>query len=1154
MHRWFLSYNSKDLSQALRLEAALRGAEPDAAIYIAPKNLRAGRYWLPALTMEIAQATAFILLVGDNDLGPWQVLEYYEALDRRVKEPSFPLVVVLSNGKAAPGLPFLRHLHWIVTDHLSAEHTVARILDATAGAASHSGELWRYSAPYRGLAAMTEADSDFFFGRGRETRDVIEALARSPDKLAVLLGNSGVGKSSLAQAGVLSAFARQNWPETVEGAGGWPPAFRDSRSWCTLTLRPGVEPVRALVEAFLETWQLDRTSTVWPKRRAEWVKGLAEGLTVRDLLDQTDGRQAELGNPKPSAYFLYIDQGEELYARAEEPQRSLFSRLIAQALADPRLRALMSLRSDFLGHLQNDEPLFNAHLPISVPPLRETQLRAVVSKPAELLSARFETGELAADIARRAAEESAKDAGALPLLSYLLDDMWKHMVARGDGVLRLPAAAIELGGVLARRANDFLADNPDAEGALRRLFTLKLATVPENGEPTRRRALRSEFSDAEWRLVTELADYPRRLLVTAAPEHGEAYAEVAHEAIFRRWDKLREWIEAEREFLTWRARLAADRIRWKDAPEASKEQALLMGLSLAQATNWFGRRPEDLTAEDRHFIALSIDNDRLLQSRAARQRRRLLQVAAVGVVLLVTAALPRGVRINQEDFMTVAEPQNWSFDRNATKVSAITKGPDDQLVAKVWQLAPRPSTTPLLTVPASGATLSPDGRHLAVMNDGQLSLLPTDGPSRPAVPIVDLRYKQDGVEYTSRLNGAFSPDGKWFIAASNEGEIIVFDAFQTENRIQVMKVDPEDYRKGRLEIIASRGRAEFLVCDQKSFSLISPERRPIVQTQAFRSETLSQCDYAADEKLVVVTSTDSDILYTLAISDGKIQPPETITFPSRPKSDEDDVGAGAGSRTVFNVFNKDGSVVFGRVSDGPISSARLSGNGESLASSLSETPSERGRALPAVLWASHNGKWFAGTDEDGAFHAWGSDPSSTAGAPREILKRSTRSENPIFSARNSVNSALLSNGRGVLLAVDLGNPSEPPRTIGRLGGSSYRLAPLFDDSGWLATSTAEVQLIDAGLDTVISPTILNEIDITIRAADGSALWATTEAGLIRFRRVVKLWGLTVWALEWPRILFGSESSLGPTTSDGGRVRGSGGGDGGGDGGGGGGGY
>ena len=94
----------------------------------------------------------------------------------------------------------------------------------------------------------------------------------------------------------------------------------------------------------------------------------------------------------------------------------------------------------------------------------------------------------------------------------------------------------------------------------------------EDGEPTRRRARRSEFTDEEWRLVSELADHPNRLLVTATPEGGETYAEVAHEAIFRRWDKLRDWIAAEREFLAWRSGLEADRRAWQaganDAPRA----------------------------------------------------------------------------------------------------------------------------------------------------------------------------------------------------------------------------------------------------------------------------------------------------------------------------------------------------------------------------------------------------------------------------------------------------------------------------------------------------------------------------------------------------------------------------------------------------------
>ena len=43
---------------------------------------------------------------------------------------------------------------------------------------------------------------------------------------------------------------------------------------------------------------------------------------------------------------------------------------------------LTSMRSDFLGELQKDEPLFKVRRQIDVPPLREAELREVVSRPA----------------------------------------------------------------------------------------------------------------------------------------------------------------------------------------------------------------------------------------------------------------------------------------------------------------------------------------------------------------------------------------------------------------------------------------------------------------------------------------------------------------------------------------------------------------------------------------------------------------------------------------------------------------------------------------------------------------------------------------------------------------------------------------------------
>src|SRR5437868_10761268 len=99
MRRWFLSYHSQDLALMQALEAGLKRKDPDAHVFFAAKSLRAGGYWLPELAKEIGEATAFVLLVGAKGIGPWQVMEYYEALDKRVKVPDFPVILVLLDGE-----------------------------------------------------------------------------------------------------------------------------------------------------------------------------------------------------------------------------------------------------------------------------------------------------------------------------------------------------------------------------------------------------------------------------------------------------------------------------------------------------------------------------------------------------------------------------------------------------------------------------------------------------------------------------------------------------------------------------------------------------------------------------------------------------------------------------------------------------------------------------------------------------------------------------------------------------------------------------------------------------------------------------------------------------------------------------------------------
>ena len=104
MRRWFLSYHSPDLALAERLKAALERKDTDARVFFAPSSLRAGGFWSRALADEIAQADAFILLVGERGgpLGP----ESLSTAFRRVLRRAFSLYPKLvGNGFRSPN-PF----------------------------------------------------------------------------------------------------------------------------------------------------------------------------------------------------------------------------------------------------------------------------------------------------------------------------------------------------------------------------------------------------------------------------------------------------------------------------------------------------------------------------------------------------------------------------------------------------------------------------------------------------------------------------------------------------------------------------------------------------------------------------------------------------------------------------------------------------------------------------------------------------------------------------------------------------------------------------------------------------------------------------------------------------------------------------------------
>lgn len=88
--------------------------------------------------------------------------------------------------------------------------TLADVSFDAAASAPAAAVAWAGGSPFRGLHAFDEAHAALFFGRGEETRRLLEAVQAQVDAglaLQIVLGPSGSGKSSLVRAGLFPALA-----------------------------------------------------------------------------------------------------------------------------------------------------------------------------------------------------------------------------------------------------------------------------------------------------------------------------------------------------------------------------------------------------------------------------------------------------------------------------------------------------------------------------------------------------------------------------------------------------------------------------------------------------------------------------------------------------------------------------------------------------------------------------------------------------------------------------------------------------------------------------------------------------------------------------------------------------------------------------------
>jgi WD40 repeat protein/energy-coupling factor transporter ATP-binding protein EcfA2 len=753
----FLSHNRADAPVVERIAERLRdeGLQP----WLDRWQAAPGSRWQREIAQGLRTSRACAVFVGPHGLGDWAREELEVAQDRATKDPRFRLFMVLLPGALHPddpSLDFLANRTWVdlragIIDRDGFQDLLSAITGAPRRTATIGAEPGR--CPYRGLEVFEKAHAELFFGRAADTARMVEKLKDS--RFLAVLGPSGCGKSSLVRAGVVPALTQGALP----GSAGWPVHL----------VMPGARPLSVL---------------------AALLVGLAPGDSMQRTLDGLRGDERSLDlaaslalaqRPAAERLVLVVDQLEEAFTLcAEEAERAAFLANLCYAATIPggRLMVLVAMRADFY-HRCAPYPQLRALIAARqflVGPLDRAGLREAIERPAWRVKLELETG-----LAETILDDVADRPGTLPLLEYVLLEVWRR---RRGSMLTLDAYVASGGveGALAQRADAVYEALTPAQQRLARRVLLRLVQPGEGTEDTRRRAeiaeLRSraeEEADLE-AVVKAFAD--ARLLVVDSLD-GARLVDVAHEALIRGWPKLRAWIDEGRALLLALRRLTEAAVEWDHG--GWEEGSLYRGARLAA---WSDRPVEDLNDLERAFLAAS--RERETRDRDARRRRIRLALIGLSVALVIISILA----------VVAFVTRNQAVSRKLAVDAATQASTDPELSLLLARQAFETSPT----------------------QEARAAL-------RQAISDSLVRKTLNG--HTDVVYGVdFSPDGRQVVSASEDGTVRVWDlATETFTKLPEQKGPANDVAFSRMgQRVASAGRDGAV----RVWDMVNPSAAPLV--------------------------------------------------------------------------------------------------------------------------------------------------------------------------------------------------------------------------------------------------------------------------------------------------------------------------------------
>ncbi|WP_165982420.1 nSTAND1 domain-containing NTPase [Dankookia rubra] len=638
----FLSHAGADTEAARRLKQRLEAA-PDALaaglrVWLDVDDLRPGGVpWQEQIEEVIEErATAFAVYIGSRGVSAFVWPEVRLALSRAVKgDGRFPFVPMIAAGVDSTSLPGFVRQFQAVRDPENNPEEFRKLLAAALGRGDEAGGLKAEAEPFFGLRAIGEERSHLFFGRERETEDLLRCLRER--RLLLVAGDSGSGKSSLVKAGLVPRWRAGALAELDD-------RWRGENLWQVVEMRlgqkrlgqkqPGQNPRLALGKAVEAAARRLGVSFNDRNKMAEAAEQGTIGSVRRALRCGLD--------PQRTRTLVVVDQLEELVTSTPKEQRKSFVELLF-GLADPADEAfsvVLTMRRDYYNLLSAPEcrtlyDRLEADERAALYPLgrmTDEGLRRIVTEPLRMAGVGRGEREALADAVLR---DVGARPGDLALVQFALTRAWERRAEFGGDLLRAYGGVGRVDGALALEAERVFEQElgGEAQEAEVTAALIRLARLEGTAGPTRRVARRREFPDERWGLLQKLAtEAGNRLALIGGDQadevdgavNGRETAEIAHEALLTRWPRLRRWLVDAQDDKRTLDRLADQAAEWADAPAPEAKDKLLAKTDAErEAFQSLARvRRSWLSAEERAFVAASVkDHRKRLKDNEERLKR-----------------------------------------------------------------------------------------------------------------------------------------------------------------------------------------------------------------------------------------------------------------------------------------------------------------------------------------------------------------------------------------------------------------------------------------------------------------------------------------------------------------------------------------------------